>query len=120
MAAVSDQFWTDLKINLTPDTVDVRTTSTVNNYGERTFSGGATTYDAYVRRKNTTDRDSDERGDALDYEYVVYIMDDSLTLNVQDQVSLPAPVSGTRPVVMVETRKDPGGQVGVVAYVGGR
>lgn len=38
MTAVSNQFATDLKVNMTPDTVEVRTSSTVNNYGERTFA----------------------------------------------------------------------------------
>ena len=48
MALPSQTFMTDLKVNMTPDTVDIRTTSTVNNYGERTYTGGATTYDAYI------------------------------------------------------------------------
>ena len=119
MAAASPSavFLTDIKLNMTPDTVDIRTTSTTNNYGERTYSGGATTYDAYIRRSNDADRT--DRVDNIDYDYVVYIPDSSLTLNVQDQVTLPAPVSATRPVVKVDTKKDPLGQVCVVAYVGG-
>ena len=78
---------------------------------------GATTYDAYIRRSNDADRT--DRVDNIDYDYVVYIPDASLTLNVQDQVTLPSPVSASRPVVKVETKKDPLGQVCVVAYVGG-
>ena len=50
MALQSQQFMTDLKVNMTPDTVQIRTASTVNSYGERTFTGGATTYDAYIIR----------------------------------------------------------------------
>lgn len=115
MAAPTAQFWTDLKVNMTPDTVDIRTSSTVNNYGERTFSGGATSYDAYIRRANTADRGEDE---STVIDWVVYIPDSSLTLDVEDQITLPAPVSATRPLVKVETRKDQRGQVGVVAYVG--
>ena len=72
MAQPSAQFMTDLKVNMAPDTTDIRTTSTVN------------------------------------------------TLNVEDQITLGAPVSATRPLVKVETRKDPLGQVGVVAYVGNK
>mgnify|MGYP003322572684 CR=1 FL=1 len=34
MAQPSAQFMTDLKVNMTPDTIEFRTTSTVNNYGE--------------------------------------------------------------------------------------
>ncbi len=119
MAAASPSavFLTDIKVNMTPDTVDIRTTSTTNNYGERTYTGGATTYDAYIRRSNDADRT--DRVDNIDFDYVVYIPDASLTLNVQDQVTLPAPVSATRPIVKVETKKDPLGQVCVVAYVGG-
>ncbi len=51
---------------------------------------------------------------------MVYIPDSSLTLNVEDQITLPAPVSDTRPLVKVKTMKDPLGQVAVVAYVGNK
>ena len=117
MASPSATFLTDLKVNMTPDTVDIRTTSTVNNYGERAFTGGATTYDAYIRRANEADRDENE---LTKIAYVVYIPDSSLTLNVEDQITLGAPVSATRPLVKVETKKDPLGQVGVIAYVGNK
>ena len=60
MAAPSAQFTTDLKVNMTPDSADIRTTSTVNNYGERSFTGGATSYDCYIRRANEAERDMDE------------------------------------------------------------
>lgn len=115
MALQTDQFWTDLKVDLTPDTVDVRTSATVNDYGERTFSGGATTYDCWIRRAEVAERDIDER---IVIEWVVYIPDDSLTLNVDDQLTLGAPVSATRPVVRADSRRDETGQVAVVAYVG--
>ena len=114
MAQPSAQFMTDLKVNMTPDTTDIRTTSTVNNYGERSFTGSATTYDCYIRRANEAEREMDE---LVKIAWVVYIPDSSLTLNVGDQITLGAPVSATRPLVKVETRKDPLGQVGVVAYV---
>jgi|TARA_R100001463_G_scaffold675_2_gene3040 hypothetical protein len=116
MTAVSAQFATDLKVNMTPDTVSIRTSSTVNNYGERSFSGDATSYDAYIRRSQESDRG--DINDLIEVEWVVYIPDTSLTLDVDDQITLPAPISATRPIVQVETRRDPKGQVGVVAYVG--
>ena len=117
MAQPSAQFMTDLKVNMTPDTTDIRTTSTVNNYGERAYSGSATTYDCYIRRANEAERDAD---DLVKIAWVVYIPDSSLTLNVEDQITLPAPVSDTRPLVKVKTMKDPLGQVAVVAYVGNK
>lgn len=116
MTAVSNQFATDLKVNMTPDTVSVRTTSTLNNYGEQSFSGDATSYDAYIRRSNESDRGN--VNDVIEVDWVVYIPDSSLTLDVDDQLTLPAPISSTRPIVQVETKRDPNGQVGVIAYVG--
>jgi len=116
MTAVSTQFATDLKVNMTPDSVSIRTSSTMNNYGELSFSGDATSYAAYIRRSNDSDRG--DRNDLIEIDWVVYIPDTSLTLNVDDQITLPAPVSGTRPIVRTETKRDPNGQVGVVAYVG--
>jgi hypothetical protein len=115
MAQPSAQFSTDLKVQMTPDTADIRTTATVNAYGERSYSGGATTYDCYIKRAEASDRDISEEAVI---EWVVYIPDPSLTLDTEDQLTLPSPVSGTRPVVKVETRKDELGQVAVVAYVG--
>ena len=118
MTAISNQFATDLKVNMTPDSVSVRTSSTVNNYGEQSFSGDATSYDAYIRRSNESDRGN--INDLVECDWVVYIPDSSLTLDVDDQLTLPAPISTTRPIVQVETKRDPNGQVGVVAYVGKR
>ena len=70
MAAASPSavFIADLERNMTPDSVSIRTTSTVNNYGERTWTGGTTSYDAYVRRANEADRDANV--DNIDYDYV--------------------------------------------------
>lgn len=118
MAVASAQFWTDLKVNMTPDTLQVRLSSTINTYGERTFTGGATTYECYLRRSNAADRNL--TNDYDDVEWVAYIMDPSLTLAVDDQITLPTPVSGTRPIRRVDTKKDQLGQVAVIAYIGGR
>ncbi len=118
MAAVTDQFWTDLKVNMTPDTVDVRTSSTVNNYGERTFTGGSTTYDAYIMRVNESDRG--DRNDLIDVEWIAYIPDGTITVDVDDEITLPAPISATRPIVRVNTKRDPNGQAAVVVYVGAK
>ena len=118
MAAASPSavFMTDLKVNMTPDTVSIRTSSTVNSYGERSFSGDATTYDAYVVRVEASDRTVNN--DLVDVDYVVYIPDASLTMRVDDQITLPAPISATRPIVRVNIKKDPLGQVGVIIYCG--
>ena len=89
-ASPSAVFLTDLKVNMTPDSVDIRTSSTVNSYGERSFSGGATSYDAFITRVSASDRNV--REDLIDTEFIVYIPDASLTLNVDDQITLPAPI----------------------------
>jgi len=116
MAAPSATFMTDLKVNMTPDTVDIRTTSTTNSYGERTFTGSATSYDCYIMRVEEAQRSVND--DLAVVDYICYIPDSSLTLNVEDQITLPAPISDTRPIVRVNTKRDPLGQVAVVAYVG--
>ena len=115
-ASPSAVFATDLKVQMTPTTVDIRTTPTRNNYGEISYSGSATTYPAYVRRITSAERDIDS--DLARCEYVAYIPDQSLTLEIDDQITLPAPISGTRPIIKVDLRSDAIGQVGVVAFVG--
>ena len=117
-ASPSAVFATDLKVQMTPTTVDIRITPSRNNYGEISYSGSATTYPAYVRRITAADRDTDN--DLARCEYVAYIPDQSLTLEVEDQITLPAPSSGTRPIVKIDIRSDAIGQVGVVAYIGSR
>jgi|TARA_B100000519_G_C13921255_1_gene286916 hypothetical protein len=116
MAAVSQQFMTDLKVNMTPDTVQIRTTSTVNNYGERTYSGSATSYDAYIIRVEESRRSADEN--LRDIDYIAYIPDGTIAADVDSQITLPAPISATRPIVRVNTKRDPLGQVAQVVYVG--
>lgn len=116
-AASSDVFATALRVNMTPQTVQTRTSSTLNNYGEATFSGDATTYDCYIERQ----LDQPPGVDAdVTVDYKVYIPDPNLSIDTGDQITLPAPVSGTRPIVAVETLADPLGQVGQVVYVGRR
>jgi hypothetical protein len=117
-ASPSAVFATDLKVGMTPTSVDVRTSSTSNNYGERSYSGGATSYPAYVRKITDADRSTSE--DLQTCEYKVYIPDQTLTLEVDDQITLPAPVSGVRPIKRVETKSDALGQVGVIAWIGVR
>ena len=118
MAAPSATFMTDLKVNMTPDTVDIRTTSTTNSYGERSYTGSATSYDCYIMRVEEAQRSVNDELAIVDY--ICYIPDSSLTLNVDDQLTLPAPISDTRPIVRVNTKRDPLGQVAVVAYVGAK
>lgn len=116
--AVSQQFMTDLKTNMTPDTVQIRTTSTVNSYGERTYSGVATTYDAYIIRVEEARRNADEN--LSDVDYIAYIPNATITVDITSQITLPAPISETRPIVRVNTKRDPLGQVAQVIYVGAK
>jgi len=118
MASQSQTFMTDLKVNMTPDTVEIRTTSTVNNYGERTFTGGATTYDAYILRVEEARRNADES--LIDVDYIAYIPNATISADVDSQITLPAPISDTRPIVRVNTKRDPLGQVAQIIYVGSK
>ena len=118
MALQSQQFMTDLKVNMTPDTVQIRTASTVNSYGERTYSGGATTYDAYIIRVEEARRNADEN--LIDVDYIAYIPNPTIAVDVTGQITLPAPISDTRPIVRVNTKRDPLGQVAQVVYVGAK
>ena len=87
MALQSQQFMTDLKVNMLTDTVDIRVTPSLNSYGERSFTGGATTYSAYVRRVEQADRTADL--DLQNVDYICYIPDASLTLDVDGALPLP-------------------------------
>ena len=118
MAAQSQQFMTDLKVNMTPDTVEIRTTSTVNDYGERTYTGGATTYDAYIIRVEEARRNADEN--LVDVDYIAYIPNATISADVDSQITLPSPISETRPILRVNTKRDPLGQVAQVVYVGSK
>ena len=118
MALQSQQFMTDLKVNMTPDTVQIRTASTVNSYGERTFTGGATTYDAYIMRVEEAQRNVDEN--LVDVDYIAYIPNATIETDVDSQITLPSPISATRPIVRVNTKRDPLGQVAQVIYVGNK
>ena len=118
MAAQSQQFMTDLKVNMTPDTVEIRTSSSVNNYGERTYTGGATTYDAYILRVEEARRTADEN--LVDVDYIAYIPNATIATDTDSQITLPPPISETRPIVRVNTKRDPLGQVAQVIYVGSK
>lgn len=109
------QFLTDIKADLTPTTVVIDTGSTTNAYGERTFTGSTTTYDAYVQEGTNVIRNNVNEEVVADY--VAYIPDASLTLTVNDQINMP--VVGVRPIVKVRYRSDENGQQAVIAYVGG-
>ena len=118
MASQSQTFMPALKVNMTPDTVEIRTTSTVNNYGERTYTGGATSYDAYILRVEEARRNADEN--LIDVDYLCYIPDASIAVDVTGQITLPSPISETRPIVRVNTKRDPLGQVAQIIYVGSK
>ena len=114
--AISQQFMTDLKVNMTPDTIQVRTTSTVNSYGERTYSGANVSYDAYIIRVDEARRNAEEN--LIDVDYICYVPDATIAIAITSQITLPAPISETRPIVRVNTKRDPLGQVAQVIYVG--
>ena len=116
MAAQSQQFMTDLKVNMTPDTVQIRTTSTVNNFGERSYTGSATSYDAYIIRVEAARRNADVN--LSDVDFICYIPDASIAVDPEGQITLPSPISATRPIIRVNTKRDPLGQVAQVIYVG--
>jgi len=116
MAAPSQTFMTDLKVNMTPDTIQVRTTSTVNSYGERTYSGANVSYDAYIIRVDEARRNAEEN--LIDVDYICYVPDTTIAIAITSQITLPAPISETRPIVRVNTKRDPLGQVAQVIYVG--
>ena len=118
MAAPSQTFMTDLKVNMTPDTIQVRTTSTVNSYGERTYSGANVSYDAYIIRVDEARRNAEEN--LIDVDYICYVPDATIAIGITSQITLPAPISETRPIVRVNTKRDPLGQVAQVIYVGNK
>lgn len=114
-AASSEVFATALRVNMTPQTVDIRTSSTTNAYGERTFTGTATTHDCYIER--VVEQPAGINADVL-VDYKVFIPNQTIAVDTSDEITLPAPISAVRPIVGVETRADPLGQVGQVVYVG--
>ena len=115
MAGSTVQFLTDIKNDMCPDTVDIRSTSSLNSYGERTFSGGTTSYAAFVEKSDVVIRNEDEERIA---EYKVFIPDASLSIDPEDEITLPAPISAIRPIIKVERRTDNFGQQCVVVYCG--
>lgn len=115
-ASSSDVFATAIRTNMTPQSVSTRVaSSSVNAYGEATFSGDATAYPCYVERTVNQPAGIDENATV---EFTVYIPDQTVALTVDSQITLPAPISATRPIIAVETLADPLGQVGQVIYVG--
>ena len=115
-ASPSAVFVADLSVNMTPVTVGIRTSSTLNNYGKRTFSGSVVNYDAYVRATSELDRTLN--GEEIIADYIVYIPHQTLTVSADDEITLPAPVSGIRPIEKVDTLRDALGQVGLRIYIG--
>ena len=109
-----DQFLTDLKVGMTDTTVTIDTGSTTDAYGERTFTGSTTSYDARVEQTSVVIRNN--RDEDVVSEFVAYIPDNSLTLTVNDQISMP--VVGVRPIIKVEYRTDDLGKKAVVAFIG--
>jgi len=106
------QFLTDLK-GLATTTVTVATRTSVNNYGEPSFSGG-TSYNAYVQKQSKTLRNLS--GDEVLVEYVAYVPSATYAPSVNDRVTTADGI--TRLVVETEVRSDEFGPQVVVLYLG--
>tara|TARA_R110000744_G_scaffold42497_7_gene95932 strand:+ start:654 stop:1019 length:366 start_codon:yes stop_codon:yes gene_type:complete len=116
-AASNAVFATDLSVGMTASTVTVRSTSTVNVYNERSFSGSATTYPAHIQQITVNPPGFD---DDITVEYVVTIPSTTLAIDTLDEIVLPAPISSSREIVKVNTYTDAIGQCGVTVYLGAR
>lgn len=114
-AASSDVFATALRVNMTNSSVTTRTSFTLNNYGEASYDGDPVSFDCYIERM----LEQPEGFDAdVTVEYKVFVPDPACDLDTGSQITLPAPVSGTRPIVGVWTVADPTGTIGQVIYIG--
>ena len=86
-ASSSDVFATALRVNMTPQSVSARVaSSSVNAYGEATFSGDATTYPCYVERTVNQPAGVDEN---TIVEFSVFIPDQTVALTPDSQITLP-------------------------------
>jgi hypothetical protein len=116
-AASNDVFATDLSTSMTGSTVDIRTTNTRNEYGERTHSGAAVTYPAHVQRVAVNPAGFD---DDVTVQYVVSIPSTTIVVDTTAEVVLPAPISGAREIIKVAEHTDAIGRCGVTLYLGTR
>lgn len=114
MTAFTTRFSTDLGLGLTPDQVTIRPKASQNNYGEPGYSGDGTVYDCFVRKMRIGSRTGDQEQDIV--EYKVYIFDTTLSVDVEDELTLPGNLK--RPIISVDYRRDEYQQQAVVISVG--
>jgi hypothetical protein len=113
-AASNAVFAADLRY-LSGQTVEIRTASTVNDYGERAYTGTAQTYRCHVEA--VTSQPLGVNDDAI-VEYAVHIPSIDLAVDTDSEIKLPSPISGTRPIVRIVERFDGVGRCGWTIFVG--
>jgi hypothetical protein len=115
-AASNAVFAADLRKS-SSSTVEIRSANTINNYGERTYTGTPVEYPCHVQAVTTQ-----PLGVNLDevVEYVVYIPVTDLVIDTDAEMKLPAPINDTRPIVRIVDRTDATGPCGTTIYVGRR
>jgi hypothetical protein len=92
---------------LMPSTVTIHATGTKNNYGEFSYAGGGTTYNARIEKENRMLR-TDE-GSSLTSDTTVYIYGEATSLNLDSKLTLP---DGTvRVIYAIDTVVDETGNV---------
>ena len=114
-AASNKVFAADIMATCAAQTVGIRTSSTTNAYGERSFSGSVVQHPAYLKRSTTNAEGFD---DTVIVEYEVNIPSTTLAVDTNDEITLPSPISGIRPILRAEAHNDVNGQVGVTLYLG--
>lgn len=113
-AASNAVFAADLR-RLASQTVEVRTASTINDYGERTYTGTPITYPCHVEA--VTSQPTGVADDAI-VEWVVHVPTTGLTIDTDSEIKLPAPINDTRPIVRIIERTDGTGSCGWSIFVG--
>lgn len=109
----SSQFRTDL-LDLAKQTVGIRPLSSLNSYGEATYTGSATNYACYIQRVKRSSGTLSE--DEVSVENHVYIPSGTLTVGMKDEITFPDGL--IRPLVSIDVRYDETGQQAVVLAVG--
>lgn len=113
-AASNAVFAADLR-RLASQTVEVRTASTINDYGERTYTGTPVAYPCHVEA--VTSQPTGVTDDAI-VEWVVHVPTTDLTIDTDSEIKLPAPINDTRPIVRIIERTDGTGSCGWSIFVG--
>jgi hypothetical protein len=107
----------DFSLNLRKlavQTVLLRPKSSVNNFAEPSYTGSTTSYKARVQKVTTSGADLTQ--DPFQVGYTVYIPSTTVTVALDDEITLPD--GKIRPIVSVDVRADEYGQQAVVLSVG--